>query len=153
MKLHTTKRELSLWGILKSWRRQKINPECLIQRAAEIGITIEEDVSDEEINKNISDLCQQLKEIHKKSKEYRDEMLTNLANFSADIDDKKRAYYIRQMKKAERRNRVYSLLKFKQGKSIKGGVIERLKVPDSWPTLATYDENKVYQLKDPKTLT
>ena len=53
MKLHITKQELSVWGILKSWRRQKIDPECLIQRAANIGITIKEDVSDEEINKNI----------------------------------------------------------------------------------------------------
>ena len=123
MKLHTTKRELSVWGILKSWRRRKIDPECLILRAAEIGITIEEDVSDEEINKNILDLCQQLKEIHKKNKEYRDEILTNLANFSADIDDKKRAHYIQKMKKSERRNRLYSLLKFKRGKSITGVVL------------------------------
>ena len=75
----------------KYWNHGE-DPECLIQRAAEIGITIEEDVSDEKINKNISDLCQQLKEIHKKSKEYRDEMLNNLENFSADIDDKKRAH-------------------------------------------------------------
>lgn len=93
-----------------------------------------------------------MKEIHKKSKEYRDEILTNLEKFSLEIDNKKQANYICQMKKAKRRNRVYSLLKFKQGKSIKGGGIERLKVPASWPTLATYDENKVYQLKDPKTL-
>ena len=48
---------------------------------------MEENVRDEEINKNISDLHQQLKEINKKSREYRDEILTNLANFSADIDD------------------------------------------------------------------
>ena len=94
-----------------------------------------------------------MKEIHKKSKEYRDEILTNLANFSAYIDDKKRAHYICQMKKAERRNRVYSLLKLKRVKSIKCGGIERLKVPASWPTLVTYDKNKVYQLEDPKTLT
>ena len=80
-------------------------------------------------------------------------MLTNLENFSADIDDKKRTHYIRQMKKAERRNRVYSLLKFKRGKSIKDGGIKQLKVPASWPTLVTYDKNKVYQLEDPKTLT
>ena len=102
-----------MWGILKSWRRRKIDPECLIQRAAEIGIIIEEDFIDDKIDKNILDLRQQLKEIHKKSKEYRDEMLTNLANFSADIDDKKQAHYIQQMKKAERRKRVNSLLLFK----------------------------------------
>ena len=47
---------------------------------------------------------------------------------------------------------MYSLLKFKRGKTIKSGGIERLKVPASWQTLATYDENRVYQLEDPKTL-
>ena len=43
-------------------------------------------------------------------------MLTNLANFAADINDKQKAKVLRQMKRSERKARVYSLLKYEKKK-------------------------------------
>ena len=77
-----------------------MDADCLLKQAKEIGIQIKEDVPDKTVQEEITKLCQKLREIHKKSKDYREEMLTNLANFSADVDNAKRALYIRQMKKA-----------------------------------------------------
>ena len=124
IELHEVKRELAIWCILKSWRRRGIKLDCLLKRSKELGIPISKDVSEKDTKETITELRQKLREIHKKSKKYREEMLTNLANFSEDIDDTKRAHYLRQMKKAERKNRVYSLLKFKRGKSLNSGGID-----------------------------
>ena len=62
-------------------------------------------------------------------------MLTNLANFAADIDDKQNAKVLRQMKRSERKARVYSLLKYQRKKNKYSGGIDRLEVPFSWPTM------------------
>ena len=50
-------------------------------------------------------------------------MLTNLANLAADVDDEKKAKILRQMKKAERKARVYNLLKFQRNNLLQAGGI------------------------------
>ena len=91
-----------------------------------------------------------LKEIHKEIANLREEMLTNLVNFAADIDEKQKAKALRKMKKDERKARVYNLLKFQRKKSTKSGGIDRLEVPASWPD--TQDDLTDIILEDLKTI-
>ena len=49
VELHEVKRALSIWCILKSWRRRKLDADCLLKRAKKIGINIEEDVPDKTV--------------------------------------------------------------------------------------------------------
>ena len=93
-----------------------------------------------------------LKKIHKEAADLREEMLTNLANLAADIDDEKKAKILHQMKKAERKGRVYNLLKYQRNKLLQAGGIDRLEVPASWPNMEDYDESIDYNLTDPKAL-
>ena len=79
-------------------------------------------------------------------------MLTNLANFAADTDDKQKAKVLRQMKVSERKAQVYSLLKHQRKKIKNSGGIDRLEVPFSWPTMQNYDDTIEYNLEDPKTI-
>ena len=67
-------------------------------------------------------------------------MMHEMANYSEDVGDKDKAKRLRQQKKEERKNRVYTSLKFIRGKMIDGCGITRLLVPASWPTSTTYDE-------------
>ena len=71
-------------------------------------------------------------------------------NYSEDVGDKDKAKRLRQQKKEERKNCVYTALKFIRGKMIDGCGITRLLVPASWPTSVTYDAKGEYDLKDPK---
>ena len=55
-----------------------------------------------------------LKEIHKESANLREEMLTNLANFAADIDEKQKAKALRQMKKLNEKQEFTTCSNFKE---------------------------------------
>ena len=46
VELHEVKCALSIWCILKSWRRRKLDADCLLERTKEIGIHIEDDFPD-----------------------------------------------------------------------------------------------------------
>ena len=59
-------------------------------------------------------------------------MMHDNANYSEDVGDKDKAKQLRQQKKQERKNRVYTSLKFIRGKTIDGCGITRLLGPASW---------------------
>ena len=93
-----------------------------------------------------------MKKIHNKVAELRDETLTNLANFSADMTDNQKAKCIRQMKRQERKVRAYNFLRYQRQKDSKSGGINRLEVLSFWPIMSEYDESIDYNLIDPKSL-
>ena len=126
--------------------------QCIIERAKSISIDIPEDVTISTIEQHIQRLRALLKQIHSKAAELREETLTNLANFSADMSDNQKAKCIRQMKRQEQKVRVYNLLKYQRQKDTKSGGINRLEVPSAWPTMSEYDPSTDYDLTDPKTL-
>jgi hypothetical protein len=106
----------------------------------------------EEIEQQITILREAVKTIHNKSAERRDTMLLELANFAEDMDDKKKANAMRQMRNGEEKTRVYCRMNFQNGRYNKGGGITQLQVPTSWPTGKAYDESLDYSLEDPKSI-
>jgi hypothetical protein len=79
-----------------------------------------------DIEKQITILRDKVKMIHKESAERRDNMLLELANFADDLDDKKKATALRQIRKGEKKTRVYRRMNFHWGRYNKGGGIARL---------------------------
>ena len=117
--LHKTKREYTMLCTLQSWKRRNLPLQCIIERVKSIFIDITEDVTIVTIEHYIQRLRASLKQIHSKAAELREETLTNLANFSADISDNQKAKYIRQKKRQEQKVRVYNLLKYQRQKRYK----------------------------------
>ena len=68
------------------------------------------------------------------------------------MGEAQKAKCIRQMKRQERKVRVYNLLKFQRRKNEQSGGIDRLEVPSSWPKMTDYDFSIDYDLADPKSL-
>lgn len=114
--LHNIKRQLSIWRIFQSFWRRKLSTISIITQANEIGVTIADTIDHSIVTNTIADLWKQLEDIHAEAASKREEMLTNLANFAADINDKQKAKVLRQMKRSERKARVYSLLKYEKKK-------------------------------------
>ena len=148
--MHVAKQDLSIWSIVKSRLRRKLSIDTIITRAKSLGIDIDKNTSKEIINANASRLNQEVHSIHKNSANKRDDMMHDNANYSEDVGDKDKAKRLRQQKKEESKNRVYTALKFIRGRMIDGCGITRLLVPALWPTSATYDATVKYDLKDPK---
>jgi hypothetical protein len=99
----------------------------------------------EKIEQLITILREAVKTIHKKSAERRDAMFLELENFAEDMDDKKKANAIRQMRNGEKKTQVY--------RRIKEGGITRLQIPTSWPMGKAYNESlDFYSLEDPKSI-
>ena len=67
-----------------------------------------------------------------------------------DASDKDRAKAIRQIRNIKRKNRAFQSLKFQQTKNIEAMSLNRLEVPQTWPTMNAYDESQEHELKDPK---
>ena len=64
--------------------------------------------------------------------------------------DKDRAKAIRQIRNNERKNRAFQSLKFQRQKHNQPMILNRLEVPQTWPTMDVYDESQEYELEDPK---
>jgi hypothetical protein len=97
-------------------------------------------------------LRDKVKTMHRESADRQDDMLLKLANFADDLEDKKKATALRQMRKGEKKTRVYCRMHFQQGRYNKGGGITRLQVPVSWSIRDEYDETAKYTLEHPKTI-
>jgi len=153
IEIHETKRNLSIWCQFRARRKKPhLKSTALIARTTELGLNLIEDMPIEEIENQITILREAVKTIHKESAERRDDMLLQLANFADDMEDKKKATALRQMKKCEKKTRVYRRMNFQRGRYNKGGGITRLQVPVSWPTCEEYNESIEYELEDPKTI-
>jgi hypothetical protein len=150
IKIHETKRDLSVWCQYKNRRIRKLLSNALIAHTAKIGLNMKEGMPVEEILVQIEKLRARVKEIHKDSADKQDESLLERANMADDADDKKKAKAIRQMKKTEKNNRAFQKLKFKRGLNHDSGGISWLQVPRSWPTAAEYNDEVDYDPEDPK---
>jgi hypothetical protein len=122
----------------------------LVARTEKLGIRLSIDMSDGVIKDRIDELKKKAKIIHEESKERRDKYLLEQANISEDADDKMKAKALRLMRLRERQDRAYSKFAYQRGGGSQGGGINRLQVPEAWPTMDKYDDNKQYEFEDPK---
>jgi hypothetical protein len=153
IEIHETKRDLSVWCQFRARRKKPhLTSTALIAQTKELGLKLVEDMSMADIEIQINILRDKVKRIHKESAERRDDMLLELANFADDMDDKKKATALRQMRKGEKKTRVYRRMNFQRGRYNNGGGITRLQVPVSWPKRDEYDESAEYILDDPKLI-
>jgi hypothetical protein len=72
------------------------------------------------------------------------------ANILEDADDKMKAKALRLMRLRERQGRAYSKSAYQRRGGSRGGGINQLQVPEAWPTMEEYDDNKQYEFEDPK---
>jgi hypothetical protein len=110
-------------------------------------------MSDGVIEDRIEELKKKVKTIHEESKERRDKYLLEQANISEDADEKMKAKALRLMRLREQQGRAYSRFAYQRRGGSRGGGINRLQVPEAWPTLEEYDDNKQYEFEDPKKTT
>ena len=68
------------------------------------------------------------------------------------MDDKTKEKYLRNMRRSEKQARAYSQLKYRRGRIQSSSGIDRLEIPNAWPSMAEYDENIEYTLIDPKKI-
>jgi hypothetical protein len=151
IKVHSKKRDLSVWCQYRNRRLRKLSSSALIHQVSEFGLGLSEGIPMDEIEAQIKTLRAAVKELHKNSNNTCDESLLERANMTEDADEKKKAKAIRQIKNTEQQARAFLKLKFERGLIRDGGGISRLQVPVSWPTAADYDDEEDYDLEDPKS--
>jgi hypothetical protein len=122
----------------------------LVARTEELSIRMSIDMSDGVIEDRIDKLKKKVKIIHEESKERRDKYLLEQANILEDADDKMKAKALRLMRLRERQGRAYSKFAYLRQGGSQGRGINRLQVPEAWPTMEEYDYNKQYEFEDPK---
>jgi hypothetical protein len=150
VELHELKRELSVYCQFRRRRKKGLESKALVARTEELGIRMSIDMSEEIIEDRIDVLKKQVKIIHEESKERRDKYLLEQANISEDADNKMKAKALRLMRLHERQGRAYSKFAYQLRGSSCGGGINRLQVPETWPTMDEYDDNMHYEFEDPK---
>ena len=151
IELHTIKRDLSIWCTMKSWMKRKMDTKILIQRASDVDVDLSEATATS-VSETILELRTKLRVLHQQSADKRKEMLLNMANFAKDVDDKTKEKYLRNMRRSEKQARAYSQLKYRRGRIQTSSGIDRLEIPNEWPSMEEYDENIEYNLIDPKKI-
>jgi hypothetical protein len=150
VELYEIKRELSIYCQFRRRRKKGLASKALVARTGELGIRMSIYMSDGVIEDRINELKKKVKIIHEESKERREKYLLEQANISEDPDDKMKAKALRLMRLRERQGRAYSKFAYQWRGGSRGGGIKRLQVPEAWPTMDEYDDNKQYELEDPK---
>jgi len=148
VELHQTRRDLSIFCQLRSRRKRKLSCNSLLQRATEIGTTIDADITTAGIATRISELKAKVKSLHQQSAAKREAELLEKANIADDTCDAKKAKILRGLAKSGRRSRMYKDYQYISGKSQHKSGLNRLEVPDSWPNPADYEQGQ--SLPNPK---
>jgi hypothetical protein len=141
---------LSIYCQFRQRRKKGLASKALVAITEELGIRLSIDMSDGVIEDRINELKMKVKIIHEESKERRDKYLLEQANISEDADNKMKAKALRLMRLRERQGRAYSKFAYQRQGGSRGGGINRLQVPEAWPTMDTYGDNKQYEFEDPK---
>lgn len=139
-------------GIYRSCLKRGLSTIAITKRAQQIGIEIKEATMEEEAAAEIKRLKEEVRDIYSQNEARRDEELLESANIAEDIGEKKKAKRLRQLCNIKHKIQVFKHLDFQQGKDMRSSGIDRLEVPKSWPTMEEYDENKKYDLEDPKSV-
>ena len=95
----------------------------IIYRADKLGIHIPHDITLQNIKIEIRNLRRQVLEIHKSSKEKRQEAIKDTSNLKEDLEDHQQAKALRQMAKCERKQEVYAHFNYIRNLESRGGSI------------------------------
>ena len=147
--IHTICRELVVWNALKYRKKKNLDNQAVFVRAAGIGIAISEETTFDEINDAICRLRQQIRDLHDRATELRDQHLLNLMNLARELQDKERTKMIETIRNQERRHRGYGLLEYFRSKAVRFQAVNEIRIPSSW---TKQDKNDTSQLEDPKKL-
>ena len=129
--LHQLKEQLSVYGELRRLMNNKLSISDLLNSAQHIGITIQQNLSVQQMDLQIKTLQAEVKECHKESATKRQEYLLDQANIANNNDNHARAQALAQIRNSERRTEAYQHLNYNRTDTSIQRKTTRLKVPIS----------------------
>ena len=97
--IHTVRRQLVVWNAFKYRKKKNLDNKVVFERAAAIGLPITENTTFDQIDEAIFDLRKEIRELHEKATEIRDQYLLDLLNLARELHDKEREKMIGTIRK------------------------------------------------------